>query len=268
MKVAFQGEAGAYSEEAARVHFSGQILTIPYPTFEEVFRSVGEGEVACGIVPLENSIGGTIHRNYDLLLEWGLPVNGEVEHQINHCLMALPGTKVEDVKIVCSHIQAIMQCDKYVRGLDVKVEVMYDTAGSAKYIRDKQLVNTAALASRRAAELYDLEILADSVQDCAENTTRFAIIGGLPAAAPNKTLVVFTLPNEIGVLEKALHIFASQSVNLTKLESRPVPGHKWEYRFYAELEWTNADIETVLVELDNVATWKKVLGHYAAWRAK
>ena len=176
------------------------------------------------MVPLENSIGGTIHRNYDLLLDHDLSISGEVELDVVHCLQALPGTKLGDVKVVYSHPQALAQCERYLKDLGVQVEAVYDTAGGAKLVAEKKLAGAAALASRRAAEVFGLEVLQEAVQDFEFNITRFAIIGGAPPDDANKTTIVFALPSTPGSLFKALSVFALRDINLTKLESRPMRG--------------------------------------------
>ena len=198
MRLAYQGEPGAYSEAAA-LHYGGaHTETLPCKTFDEVFEAVVKKRATHGVVPLENSIGGTIHRNYDLLLEHELAVTGEVELDVVHCLQALPGTTLADVKVVYSHPQALAQCERYLRDLGVSVEAVYDTAGGAKLIAEQKQAGAAALASRRAAEVFGLEVLQEAVQDYEFNITRFAIIGGTPAADANKTTIVFALPSTPG----------------------------------------------------------------------
>ena len=182
MKLAYQGEPGAYSEAAARIYGGPGAETMPCKSFDDVFAAVAEARATHGVLPLENSIGGTIHRNYDLLVEHDLSITGEVELDVVHCLQALPGTTLADVKIVYSHPQALAQCEKYLKGLGVTVEAVYDTAGGAKLIAEQKLAGAAALASRRAAEVFGLEVLQEAVQDYEFNITRFAIIGGTPAA--------------------------------------------------------------------------------------
>ena len=181
MRLAYQGEPGAYSEAASLLYGGPQVETVPCKTFDEVFEAVVRKRATHGVVPLENSIGGTIHRNYDLLLEHDLMITGEVELDVIHCLQALPGTKISDVKIVYSHPQALAQCERYLKDLGVTVEAVYDTAGGAKLVAEQQLKNAAALASRRAAEVFGLEVLQEAVQDYEYNITRFAIIGGAPS---------------------------------------------------------------------------------------
>ena len=203
MRIAYQGEPGAYSEAAA-LHFGGEdVETLPCKTFDEVFEAVVKKRATHGVVPLENSIGGTIHRNYDLLLDHELGITGEVELDIVHCLQALPGTKIADVKTVYSHPQALAQCERYLKGLGVTVEAVYDTAGGAKLVSEQKLSGAAALASRRAADVFGLEVLQEAVQDFEYNITRFAIIGGVSPADANKTTIVFALPSTPGASSRA-----------------------------------------------------------------
>src|SRR5919109_1789126 len=178
MRIAYQGEPGAYSEAAALL-YSPHTETLPCKTFDEVFDAVLHKRATHGIVPMENSIGGTIHRNYDLLVDNEIPITGEVEIDVVHCLQALPGTKLEEIKTVYSHPQALAQCEQYLKDLGVTVEAVYDTAGGAKLVAEQKMKNAAALASRRAAEVFGLEVLDEAVQDFEYNITRFAIIGGV-----------------------------------------------------------------------------------------
>jgi prephenate dehydratase len=216
------------------------------------------------VLPLENSIGGTIHRNYDLLVEHNLPITGEIELDVVHCLQALPGTKLSDVTIVYSHPQALAQCEKYLKGLGVTVEAVYDTAGGAKLVAEQNLVGAAALASRRAAEVFGLEVQQDAEQDYEFNITRFAIVGGVPSPGANKTTVVFALPSSPGALFKALSVFALRNINLSKLESRPLRGRPWEYMFYIEVDAHSDDpgCADAVAELTTLAQWLRVLGTY------
>ena len=264
MRIAYQGEPGAYSEAAA-LHFGGpQVETLPCKSFDEVFEAVVKRRATHGVVPLENSVGGTIHRNYDLMLDHDLTITGEVELDVVHCLQALPGTKLEDVKVVYSHPQALAQCERYLKDLGVTVEAVYDTAGGAKLVAEQKLKGAAALASRRAAEVFGLEVLQEAVQDFEYNITRFAIIGGTPPADANKTTIVFALPSTPGALFKALSVFALRDINLTKLESRPMRGRPWEYLFYVEIEARRDDLgcARALTHLAEFARWTRVLGTY------
>ena len=264
MRLAYQGEPGAYSEAAALVFGGDSVETLPCKAFDDVFEAVEKKKATHGVVPLENSIGGTIHRNYDLLLEHELPITGEVELDVVHCLQALPGTRIEDVKVVYSHPQALAQCERYLKDLGVTVEAVYDTAGGAKLVAEQKLAGAAALASRRAAQVFGLEVLQEAVQDYEFNITRFAIIGGTPAPDANKTTLVFALPSTPGALFKALSVFALRDINLTKLESRPFRGRPWEYLFYVEIEARRDDLACgrAFTHLAEFAKWMRVLGTY------
>ena len=270
MRLAYQGEPGAYSEAAALLYGGPQVETMPCKSFDEVFEAVVKKRATHGVVPLENSIGGTIHRNYDLLLEHEILITGEVELDVVHCLQALPGTKLSEVKVVYSHPQALAQCERYLKDLGATVEAVYDTAGGAKLVAEQKLQNAAALASRRAAEVFGLEVLQEAVQDYEYNITRFAIIGGAPSPDADKTTIVFALPSTPGALFKALSVFALRDINLTKLESRPIRGRPWEYLFYVEVEARRDDMacSRSLMHLAEFAKWTRVLGTYKGWQRK
>ena len=270
MRLAYQGEPGAYSEAAARL-FSPHAETLPCRSFDDVFTAVLQKRATHGIVPMENSIGGTIHRNFDLLVDNELAITGEVELDVVHCLLALPGTTLPEVKVVYSHPQALAQCEQYLKQLGVTVEAVYDTAGGAKLVAEQKLHGAAALASRRAAEVFGLEVLQEAVQDFEFNITRFFVIGGAQPADGNKTTIVFALPSTPGSLFKALSVFALRDINLSKLESRPMRGRPWEYLFYVDIEGRRDDLQTAraLSHLSEFAKWTRILGTYKGWeRAK
>lgn len=271
MRIAFQGTSGAYSEAAALKAWPGSEV-IACDRFEQVFASVAEGRVSHGILPIENSIGGSIHINYDLLLQHDLPIVAETELTVVHNLLALPGTTVSGIKRVFSHPQALAQCEQYLRTLsNVEIVATYDTAGSARLIKDGNLNDTAAIASARAAELFGLEILQAGVQDFADNITRFILIGrdAKPLSEPDKTSIAFALYNGPGALFKALSVFALRGIDLTKLESRPIPGRKWEYLFYADLTAARDDLKCAraLAHLAEFAPMLRVLGSYPSFKA-
>jgi prephenate dehydratase len=266
VRIAYQGEPGAFSEAASRLVNPAAELQ-PCRSFEEVFAAVNSGAADYGVLPIENSIGGSIHRNFDLLVEHHLPIVGEVEVPVVHHLLALPGTTLETVTRIYSHPQALAQCDRFLRTLaGVEIIASYDTAGSAKMIADDQLRDAAAIASARAAEVFGLVPLKSSIQDYGNNTTRFLTIGRLPLSdeAPDKTSIVFSLSNEPGALFKALSAFALRGIGLTKLESRPIPGRKWEYLFYADLSAARDDLSCAraLAHLAEFAQMLRVLGSY------
>jgi arogenate/prephenate dehydratase len=269
MVVAFQGEPGAYSEAAAQ-RYAPEATLLPCPSFEDVFRAVEGGTALFGVLPIENSIGGTIHRNYDLLLEHDLQIVGDLELKVVHSLIALPGTAIDQIKTIYSHPQALAQCDKYLRSLPgVEVVATYDTAGSAKLIKDRQLAGAAAIASERAAAVFELAILESGIQDFADNITRFLVVAASASPRPtptNKTTVVFTLANEAGALFKALSVFALRGIDLTKLESRPIPGRPWEYLFYVDLAVgaEDARCDRALAHLAEFAPMFRNLGSYAS----
>jgi prephenate dehydratase len=272
MKIAYQGEPGAFSEAAARrVDPEAQLL--PSKSFEEVFERVAADPATWGVLPFENSIGGSIHRNYDLLLSHDLPIVGEVELPVVHHLLALPGATLDGLRRVYSHPQGLAQCERFLRTL-TKVEIIatYDTAGSAKMVADSGLKDAGAIASARAGEVFGLTSLAASVQDFDDNITRFLVIGRKPIrdAVPDKTSIVFSLPNEPGSLFKALSVFALRGIDLTKLESRPIPGRPWEYLFYVDLGVARDEVTCAraLTHLGEFAPMLRTLGTYASWKTQ
>ncbi len=273
MRIAYQGEPGAYSEAAA-LRFKPGVDLRPCESFDEVFAAVTGGKATHGILPIENSIGGSIHRNYDLLVEHELPIVGEVEYRIVHHLLALPGSRIEDIKRIHSHPQALAQCERFLRTLpDREVVATYDTAGSAKIIRDHGLPDAAAIASERAAQVFDLVVLQSGIQDFDDNITRFLIVGrtATPLGEPDKTTVVFQLgKNEPGALFKALSVFALRGIDLTKLESRPIRGRPWEYMFYVDVSAAREDLTCAraLVHLAEFARSLRTLGSYPSWKER
>ncbi len=270
MTIAYQGEPGAFSEAAARRIDPDAPLT-PCRSFDEVFDAVQSGRAAYGVLPIENSIGGSIHRNYDLLLERTLPIVGEVELPVIHHLLALPGATLDGLRRVYSHPQGLAQCERFLRTL-TKVEIIatYDTAGSAKMVADGGLMDAGAIASARAGDVFGLTSLAASVQDFDDNITRFLVVGGtpLPNRVADKTSIVFTLPNEPGSLFKALSVFALRGISLTKLESRPIQGRPWEYLFYVDLAAARDEVHCTraLAHLGEFAPMLRTLGTYASWK--
>jgi prephenate dehydratase len=270
MLIAFQGETGAYSE-AAGAKFAPEATFLPCPAFEDVFAAVEDGRAGCGVLPIENSIGGTIHRNYDLLVQNELKIVAEVELPVRHSLLALPGTRMEDLRQVYSHPQALAQCDRFLRALKgVEILASYDTAGSAKMIREQHMAGVGAVASERAAAVFGLETLRAGIQDHDDNTTRFLIVtrpadtaAFLAGHAVNKTTIVFTLPNTPGALFKALSVFALRDIDVTKIESRPT-GRPWEYLFHLDLAVGQHDLRCgrALSHIAEFAPSLKVLGSY------
>jgi len=270
VRIAYQGEPGAYSEAAA-LRFNPAADPVPRPTFEDVFTAVKAGESTHGILPIENTIAGTIHRNYDLMLEYDLPIVAEVKQPIMHNLIVREGTTIDQVRRVYSHPKGLEQCERFLRTLnDVEIVATYDTAGSAKMIQEQGLIDTAAIASARAAEIFGLRVLKTGVQDYPDNFTRFLIIGreSIPLGTPDKTTVVFRLPNKAGALFKALSVFALREIDLTKLESRPIPDRPFEYLFYVDLAANREDLRCAraLMHLAEFAPLLRTLGSYSAWK--
>ncbi len=268
ISVAFQGERGAFGDEAVKEYFGSQARPLPCRSFADVFRAVARNEVEAGLVPVENSQAGSINEVYDLLRQYDLFVTGEISHPVNHCLLCLPGQQLSDIKRVISHPQALAQCDVYLRELDVEIVATYDTAGSAKMVREENLVNVAAIAGAGAAELYELEILARSIQTVKDNYTRFIVLGREPAprrAGEAKTMLVMATTHQPGSLHKCLGVLAANNINLLKLESRPSRQRIWEYVFYLDFEGHRDDptVSTALADLAGYTTFCKVLGSFA-----
>jgi len=265
--VAYPGEVGAFSEEGARGLFPDSEHR-PLPSIRTVFESVEVGRVRWGLVPMDNSQAGSINETYDLFLRHGLHLVGETVVRVDHALLALPGTAIEDLREVASHPQAIAQCEEFLTGLDVTVRAEYNTAGAAKQIAEKRLERTAAIASRRAGEVYGLEVLADRIQTYPDNYTRFGALSrdSAPLADPDKSSFVFGVGHVSGSLYRCLGAFAERHLNLTKLESRPRQGRPWEYVFYADVDAPAHVPEMVdgLAALSEHATFTRLLGTYAA----
>jgi prephenate dehydratase len=264
-QAAFQGEKGAFSEDAA-ITFFGDINTIACKSFAEVFEFVLKNKVDFGVVPVENSQAGSINETYDLLLSYPLTIFGELNLRINHCLLALPGTTLVDIQVVYSHPQAIAQSQVFLNKLQVEIIPEYNTAGSAKKIKEEGNRSHAAIASKRAAHIYGLDIIAADIETNPNNYTKFFIISKKKAeqALKNKTSLVFSTKNEPGTLYKILGAFATRNINLTKLESRPSRGKPWEYVFYVDFEGHVEDMvcNEVLQELQGKTSFLKILGSY------
>src|SRR5260221_4861289 len=253
VSIAFQGERGAFGDEAARVYFGRmgsagdhQVKAEPiaYRSFADVFHAVAAGETDYGLVPVENSQAGSINEVYDLLRQHDLFVIGEISHPVNHCLLSLPGQQLSEIKRVISHPQALAQCDAYLRELKVEIVATYDTAGSAKMLREENLKGVAAIAGEGAAELYELEVLARNIQTIKDNYTRFVALGREPALrceGQAKTMLVMTTAHQPGSLHRCLGVLAAKNINLLKLEARPSRQTVWEYVFYLDFERRRCD---------------------------
>ncbi len=277
MKIAFQGEHGAYSEQAVFDYF-GEVESLPCESFDAVFEAVNTGRSEAALIPIENSLAGSIHQNYDLLLRYDLRIVGEYLLRVRHCLIALPGVQKADIKKAISHPQALGQCAGYLRKRGIQAEAVYDTAGSVKMLKESGARDTAGVASRRAAEIYGMQILEEGIEDNAENYTRFLAIqkeAVVPAALSEskgageaKTSIVFTLKNQPGSLFKAMSVFALRDIDLTKIESRPLQGKPWEYLFYIDFIGSAEEDRSkrALDHLSEYALTLRVLGSYPRFR--
>jgi prephenate dehydratase len=265
--VAYQGEAGAYSEEGV-IGLFGDVDRKPHATIRKVFEAVEVGRADYGLVPMDNSQAGSINETYDLFLKHGLHLIGETVVRVDHCLMALPGTAIDELQEVISHPQAIAQSEEFLSALSAKVRPEYDTAGAAKRILEEKLEHTGAIASRRAAELYGLELLAEKIQTYPDNYTRFGALSRnpQPLGEPDKTSLVFGVGHVSGSLYRCLGAFAERHLSLSKLESRPRGGRPWEFVFYVDIEAPSdaAPMIEALAEVSEHATFTRVLGTYQA----
>ena len=271
MLIAIQGERGAYSEAAALEHFGPDMHVLPCATFDDAFEAVEAGRADDGLIPIENSLAGSIHRCYDLLLQHSLTIVGERLLRVRHCLITHPGVELGQIRRVISHPQALAQCGRYLRGLPgVQTEVVYDTAGSVKMIAEQGDLSVAAIASRRAAEVYGMAVLAEGIEDDEANYTRFLAISRTPVVAEGdaKTSIVFAMRNVAGALFKAMSVFALRDIDLTKIESRPLVGKVWEYLFYVDLAGSTTDpvVGRALDNLREYTSMLRVLGSYPRHR--
>ncbi len=270
--IAFQGEHGAYSEEAVRQHFGSETDTVPCKTISEVFNLTEEGKVKYGVVPVENSIEGSVHEAYDSLITSSAKIVGEIVLRVVHCLVAMPSTTIGDVRVVYSHPQALAQCRGYLASLGAEVKVSYDTAGSVKMIRDDGRKDAAAVASMNAAQIYGMGVLRQGIEDYRSNYTRFLVVSTKESErAPTcKTSVIFSVPHTPGSLYAALEAFARHGVNLTKVESRPTRQRPWEYYFFLDFEGNMDDAaqKEALSDLTKKTTFLKVLGSYPKARVE
>ena len=272
MRVAFQGEHGAYSEEAIHKHFGENVETVPCRTIREAFNLAEVGDVDYAVVPIENSIEGSVYETYDMLLTTSAKVVGEIILRIIHCLIALPETGIKDVKRIYSHPQALGQCMGFISSLGAEPVITYDTAGSVKMIKEQKLRDAAAIASERAAKLYGLNVIARGIEDYGRNFTRFLIISRheAPKAEDCKTSLIFSLPHVPGSLYNALGEFAKRRINLTKIESRPTRQRPWEYYFFLDFEGHQDEnpYKEALSALAKKAIFLKVLGSYPKARTE
>ena len=271
MKIAIQGELGSFSHQAA-IAMVPKARVLPCMVSRNVFEALDTGRADAAVIPIENSLAGSVTEHYDLLLEYPCYIERESRLRIVHNLIAAPGTKFADVRRVLSHPVALAQCRKFFRtNPKLRSEPFYDTAGAVKRILEDKIVDAAGIASKLAALEYGGKVLKAGIEDNKENYTRFFLIRKsktktkrLPVSrGANKTSLAFALKNEPGTLFRALHIFADHGINMTKIESRPVPGKPWEYIFYVDLLCRSAEFyKSVQAELSRQSEFVKVLGIY------
>jgi prephenate dehydratase len=267
--VAFQGELGAFSHMAIRQLCGPDTEAVPYPRFDLIFRAVRDGETGAAMVPIENTLHGSVHENYDHLLHYDLPIVAETSVRIVHNLIAIPGTRFSDVRQVYSHPVALNQClDFFAAHPQLEKKPYYDTAGSVKMLAEEKPAASAAIASALAAELYGCRILRKSIEDDRQNFTRFFLLAR--QARPRrkdlqyKTSLVFTTRNTPGSLFRALAALALRDINLVKIESRPLRGQPWEYLFYLDFlgHVEDPNVVNALEHLREVADLFRLLGCY------
>jgi chorismate mutase/prephenate dehydratase len=273
-QVAYQGEPGSYSHIAARKYFASRADSMDFVghgSFELALRAAERGDAAYAFLPIENTTAGSINQTYDLLRQTELRVVGEEILHVRHCLLGLEGAAVEGLRRILSHPQALLQCARFIASLDrVEPIAAADTAAAAHAVSRAGDPTRAAIASEEAAELYGLSVLERGIADQVENWTRFVVISGLDIELdpriPSKTSLVFTTAHHQGALANCLNVLAEHGVNLTKLESRPVPRRPWEYMFYLDLEGSIQDESTSLAvaELRRECPYLRVLGSYPA----
>ncbi len=269
-KIAFQGERGAFSEIAAKKMFGDNINISPSFSFEEVFVKVKESKVDFGVIPIENSLYGSIYETYDLLLKYSLTINGELNLQINHHLLSSKNLKLNQIKKVFSHPQALGQCSIFLKKLkNAEIVPAYDTAGSALLALKENGVHTAVIASREASEIYKFKILKSNIQNNRENFTRFLVISKnkMNKEFNNpKTSICFELKSIPGALFRALSVFALRDIDLLKIESRPIPHKPFQYMFYTDLLGNLKDIKIkrAMNHLSEISLSIKKFGTYEA----
>jgi prephenate dehydratase len=272
--VAYQGERGAFSEAAAKKLLGANIESIPHRTFEEMFEAVASGAADCSMTPIENSLAGSVIKNYDLLETYDLTIVGETNLRIVHNLIAAPDVQFEDIRRVYSHPVALAQCEKFFRAHpQIEAISAHDTAGSVRIIMENRRKDEAAIAAHVAAEVYNANILVESIEDNPQNFTRFLLLTKTDRAdsiqttntsTQRKTSIIFRVANRPAALFRAMAAFALRDINLTKLESRPIEGRPWEYTFYLDLIGDRKDlnVERALAHLSEMTESIRVLGSY------
>jgi len=279
VKAAFQGDHGAFSEDAARKLLGSEAATLPFRKFDDMFDAVSSEQADCCVAPIENSLAGSIHQNYDLMVEHNLTIIGEVNVRIVHNLIVPPGVEMQDVRRVYSHPVALAQCGRFLKAHPgMEAEAAYDTAGGVKIVIANGRRDEAAIAGRLAAATYGAAIIAEAVEDNPQNFTRFlllarpehaASISTRAAAGPRKTSIMYRVANKPGALFRSLAAFSLRDVDLCKIESRPIEGRPWEYSFYVDLAGDRDEprIERAIAHLGEMTESIRVLGSYPSAEA-
>jgi len=263
IKVSFQGERGAYSEAAARSFFA-EVETIPLSTFKEVLESTISNKTDYSVLPVENSLEGSVGESYGLLYSTSLNAMGEIYHRIEHCLIG--NGKLEEIDTVYSHPQALGQCRDFIQNHKMKTVPTYDTAGSVKIIKEINKTNVACIASKTASEIYKMPILSEKIANNLNNYTRFLVLSQKTSeeTGHDKTSIIFSIKHEPGTLFRIIENFHNYNINLTKIESRPTKSTTWEYNFYVDFEGhaKNPQISKMLEKIENETLFMKILGSY------
>ena len=264
LRVSFQGERGAYSEAAASYYFKDTIETMPYPTFYDVLESTEEGRSDYAVLPVENSLEGSVGESYDLLLSTKLNAIGEIYYRIKHCLIGF--NELKKIDTVYSHPQALGQCRKFIQEHKLKPVPTYDTAGSVKILLELKNDASACIASKKAAEIYKVPVIKEGIEDNQNNYTRFLVLAKKKGekTGKDKTSIIFSIKHVPGALYSILEKFNSNKINLTKIESRPTKSTPWEYNFYVDFEGHESDINVrdVLEKIKQNTIFLKILGSY------
>ena len=264
IKVSFQGERGAYSEAAARSFFAEEIETIPRPTFAQVLQSTISDNTDYSVLPVENSLEGSVGESYDLLYSTSLNAMGEIYHGIEHCLIG--NGKLEEIDTVYSHPQALGQCRDFIQKYNMKTVPTYDTAGSVRIIKEINKTNVSCIASKTASQIYKMPIISENIANNLNNYTRFLVLSKKTSeeTGNDKTSIIFSITHEPGSLFRIIENFHNYNINLTKIESRPTKSTNWEYNFYVDFEGhsKNPQISKMLEEVKNETLFMKTLGSY------
>ena len=263
-KISFQGEHGAYSEASAQKFFKNDIETAPCNTFRDVLEETDRGNSDYGILPVENSIEGSVGQSFDAILSSDLHAVGEIYLEIHHCLIG--SGNIDEIDTVYSHPQALGQCSDFIQKSSLKTVPTYDTAGSVKIIKEFDKKDVAAIASKNAAEIYSVPIIKEQIENNSNNVTRFLIFSKQQTepTSNDKTSIIFSINHEPGALYEIIKEFSNNNINLTKIESRPKKGTTWEYNFYLDFVGHISDkkISSLLERLKKNTKFLKIIGSY------